>query len=587
MTGRLRALAGSFRGRLVLGYALIVLLLAGVWAWSLYEPLTQAAVDQQRSHLESIARISAVALSETSASPAAEVRRLVADTGLRETVVAADGRVLADSAQSPATMENHATRPEIAAALRGAVGSDTRLSSTQGIEQMYVAVPSELGGARVAVRVSEPLATIRAIASRARETGLLLLVAAMAVAVYAGWRMSASAVAPVLHLRDAAEAMASGDLRAPVPGGKGELGELSASLLALRDKMRGTIAELEAGQATLRAVLDGLQDAVFLFEGDRIELANRAASGLFRAPAAGWRGARLGEIALPESLAASLRGMLASEATSRAEVGPDPEMRYYRVTVVPLNPTERSPRTLAVIADVTEVRRLDAVRRDFVANASHELKTPASAIALLAEAAGHAAVDGDTTEAMDFVGEMAQEADRLRRLVVDLLDLSRLERPPGAGSVTDVRAAVANSVAAHGPAAAAAGLRLSVDQHAVSDADVYTSADATDLAIALDNLLANAIAYTGQGSVIVRLSASDDTVSVAVSDTGPGIAAEHLPRVFERFYRVDAARERKSGGTGLGLSLVRNAVERSGGSASISSTVGVGTTVTIELPRAR
>jgi two-component system phosphate regulon sensor histidine kinase PhoR len=587
VTGRLRALAGSFRGRLVLGYALIVLLLAGVWAWSLYEPLTQAALDQQRSHLESIAHISALALSETSASPEAEVRRLVAATGLRETVVASDGTVLADSAQDPWSMENHATRPEIAAALRGAVGTDTRVSSTQGIEQMYVAVPSELRGARVAVRVSEPLATIQAIADSARQTGLLLLVAALAAAVYVGWRLSASAAQPVLRLRDAAEAMASGDLHAPVPGGGGELGELSASLLALRDKMRSTIAELEGGQATLRAILDGLQDAVFLFEGDRIELANRAAGTLFRAPVTGWRGARLSEIALPASLAASLRGMLASETTSRAEVGPDPEMRCYRVTVVPLNPTDRSSRTLAVIADVTEVRRLDAVRRDFVANASHELKTPASAIGLLAEAAGHAAADGDTAEAMDFVGQMAQEADRLRRLVVDLLDLSRLERPSGAGSVTDVRAAVANSLSAHGPAAAAAGLQLSLDEDAVADADVYTTADATDLAIALDNLLANAIAYTGQGSVIVRLSASDDTVSVAVSDTGPGIAAEHLPRVFERFYRVDAARERTSGGTGLGLSLVRNAVERSGGSASISSTVGVGTTVTIELPRAR
>ncbi len=509
------------------------------------------------------------------------------DTGLRETVVASDGTVLADSAQDPSSMENHATRPEIAAALKGAVGTDTRLSTTQGIEQMYVAVPSELRGERVAVRVSEPLATIHAIAGRARETGLLLLVAALAAAIYAGWRLSASATQPVLRLRDAAEAMASGDLHAPVPGGTGELGDLSVSLLALRDKMRGTIAELEGGQATLRAVLDGLQDAVFLFEGDRIELASRAAGALFRAPAAGWRGARLSETALPASLAASLRGLLASETTCKAEVGPDPEGRYHRVTVVPLNPTGRASRTLAVIADVTDVRRLDAVRRDFVANASHELKTPASAIQLLAEAAGHAAEDGDMAEAIEFVEQIAHEADRLRRLVVDLLDLSRLERPPGGSGVTDVRTAVANSVAAHGPAATAAGLRLSLDQEAVADADVYTTADATDLAIALDNLLANAIAYTEQGSVTVRLSASDDTVSVIVSDTGAGIAAEHLPRIFERFYRVDAARERTSGGTGLGLSLVRNAVERSGGSVSISSRVGAGTTVTIELPRAR
>ncbi|HEY5432789.1 MAG TPA: ATP-binding protein [Coriobacteriia bacterium] len=586
MAGRLRTLAGSFRGRIVLGYALIVLLLAGVWAWSLYEPLTQTALTQQQSHLESIARVSAIALSETSASPAAEVRRLVADTGLRATVVAADGTVLADSAQDPATMANHATRPEIAAALRGSIGSDTRVSSTQGIAQMYVAVPSNLHGARVAVRVSEPLATIQAIADNGRRTGLLLLVGALAIAVYAGLRLSALAAEPVLRLRDAAESMADGDLHTPIPGGPGELGQLAASLTTLRDHMRGTITELEGGQATLRAVLDGLQDAVFVFEDDRVALANRAAGAMFRSPAAGWRGTALVEIALPASLAAAARGNLNCETTGTSEVGPDPEGRYYRVTAVRLNPTDGTPRTLMVVADVTEVRRLDAVRRDFVANASHELKTPTSAIQLLAEAAGHAAEDGDAAQAMEFVGQIEEEANRLRRLVIDLLDLSRLERPPGAGDVTDMRFAIANAVAAHRSAAAGADLKISVDATAVADDDVYSTADATDVAIALDNLLANAIAYTEHGSVTVRLSADRDTVTVAVSDTGVGIPAEHLPRVFERFYRVDAARTRVTGGTGLGLSLVRNAAERSGGSVEIASQVGAGTTVTVHLPRA-
>ena len=586
MADRLRTLAGSFRGRIVLGYALIVLLLAGVWAWSLYEPLTQAALTQQQSHLESIARVSAIALSETSSSPAAEVRRLVADTGLRATVVAADGTVLADSAQDPATMANHATRPEIAAALRGSVGSDTRVSSTQGIAQMYVAVPSTMDGARIAVRVSEPLATINAIADNGRRTGLLLLVGALGIAVYAGFRLSALAAGPVLRLRDAAESMAAGDLHTPIPGGPGELGQLAASLTTLRDHMRGTITELEGGQATLRAVLDGLQDAVFVFEGDHIALANRAAGTMFRVPTAGWRGTALDEIALPASLAAVARTSLSRETTGTSEVGPDPEGRYYRVTAVRLNPADGTPRTLMVVADVTEVRRLDAVRRDFVANASHELKTPTSAIQLLAEAADHAAEDGDTEQALEFVGQIGDEANRLRRLVVDLLDLSRLERPSGAGDVTDVRLAIANALAAHRSAAGAAGLQVTLDTEAVADHDVYTTADSTDVAVALDNLLANAIAYTERGSVAVQLSADIDTVTVEVSDTGAGIPAEHLPRVFERFYRVDAARTRVTGGTGLGLSLVRNAVERSGGSVEISSQVGVGTTVTVHLPRA-
>jgi two-component system phosphate regulon sensor histidine kinase PhoR len=502
------------------------------------------------------------------------------------TVVAADGTVLADSAQDPSTMQNHATRPEIAAALSGRVGSDTRVSATLGVAQMYVAVPATLDGRRVALRVSEPLAQVSAIADQGRAAGLLLLAGAFVIALAVGLRLAATAARPITYLRDAAEAMAAGNLSAPVPVTGGELADLSLALTTLRDRMRATIGELEGGQATLRAVLDGLQDAVFVFENDRVTIANRAASTLFRAPAGGWKGAAPEDGGLPASLAAAVRAHLGRDEAEAGEVGPDPEARYYRVTAVPLNPSEAGPRTLVVIAEVTEVRRLDAVRRDFVANASHELKTPAATIQLLAEASDTAAADGDTAQALEFAGQMRSEAERLRHLVVDLLALSRLETAPVPGSITDVRAAIGNALAGHRAAATASGLALTFDESGVKGQDVYAAADPTDLAVALDNLLANAIAYTDAGGVRVRLTADRGEVAVEVSDTGVGIAPEHLDRVFERFYRVDAARTRSSGGTGLGLSLVRNAAERSGGTVEIASEAGRGTTVTIRLPRA-
>jgi two-component system phosphate regulon sensor histidine kinase PhoR len=415
----------------------------------------------------------------------------------------------------------------------------------------------------------------------------MLLAGALLVALAVGLRLAATAARPVLRLRDAAEAMAAGDLSAPVPPTRGELADLAGALVSLRDRMRTTIAELEGGQARLRAVLDGLQDAVFVLEGARVTIANRAASVLFRSPAGGWRGASLAEAGLPESLAAAVAARLSGEGPSSGEVGPDPEARYYRVTAVPLHPQQAGARTLVVIADITEVRRLDAVRRDFVANASHELKTPASAIQLLAEAADTAASDGDTPQALEFVGQMKAEAERLRRLVVDLLALSRLEKVPEAGSITDMRTAIGNTLAGHRAAAAAAGLEVSFDERAVEGQDVYAAADPTDVAVALDNLLANSVAYTEHGSVTVRLSADPGSVTVEVADTGVGIPPEHIERVFERFYRVDAARTRERGGTGLGLSLVRNAVERSGGTVGLASELGTGTTVTVRLPRAR
>ncbi|MBW6467927.1 MAG: GHKL domain-containing protein, partial [Coriobacteriia bacterium] len=226
------------------------------------------------------------------------------------------------------------------------------------------------------------------------------------------------------------------------------------------------------------------------------------------------------------------------------------------------------------------------VRRDFVANASHELKTPTAAIHLLAESAANAAEDGDTDVALSFALQIEQESARLSRLVSDLLDLSRLESTPAPDSIVDVRQAIANTVLGHGPSAAEGGLELITDTRAVTGVDVFAKADPTDLAIALDNLLDNAINYTEAGSVTVRVEADPEHVLIIVADTGPGIPEGDLPRIFERFYRVDRARSRRSGGTGLGLALVRHVVERSGGTVEVSSEVGSGTTFVVTLQRA-
>ena len=187
---------------------------------------------------------------------------------------------------------------------------------------------------------------------------------------------------------------------------------------------------------------------------------------------------------------------------------------------------------------------------------------------------------------MAFLGQIENEADRLRRLVADLLDLSRLEYAPEPGTVTDLRRAVDLSFASHTSSARQKGLALAADFSRVEGQDVYVCADPTDVAVALDNLLDNAVAYTERGGVTIRVSADPSWVTLAVTDTGVGIPAEDLPRVFERFYRVDRSRARMTGGTGLGLSLVRHIAERSGGSVEIESKPGVGSTVTLVLPRA-
>lgn len=577
----------SYRLRLVLGYVLVVSVLAGAWAWSLYGPLTDAVIEQQQAHLQSVAQAGVVVIAESSSAPEQTVRRLVANTDLRMTIVAADGTVLADSAEDPTGMGYHGGRPEIISALSGTIGRDVRRSATQGIEQMYVAVPATYHGARVALRVSESLAKIHQLSADARQTGLLLLALSVVLALIVAARSATSTARPVERLADAACAMASGDLASSVPGERGALEPLSAALAQLRTQMRSRIGELETEQKNLRAVLDGLDDAVLLLDGRQVRLVNRATTTMFRTPIAEMRGREIDVTGLPASLSSAIVEALDSDTATVREIGPDPLRRYLRMTVVPLGASEAAPRHLVVISDVTDRLRLDSVRRDFVANASHELKTPTAGILLLAESAAHASADGDTNQALAFLGQIEAEAARLRQLVLDLLDLSRLEGTTTEGSVTDVRQAIDLALAAHRRAANTGGLALETDFSTVETVDVYARTDSTDVAVVLDNLLANAIAYTETGTVRVSLAADDDAVTLSVSDTGIGIPAEDLQRVFERFYRVDRARTRDSGGTGLGLALVRNAAERAGGTVEIASKPATGTTVTVTLPRAR
>lgn len=580
------ALISSYRLRIAVGYALALTLVAAAWLWTLYAPISDAVLDQQQTHLQGVAQAGAMALPAATGGAQAFAEGLVARTDLRVTIVGADGRVLADTEESPAQMENHSSRPEVAAALAGDVGVDRRMSRTLGTEHIYVAVPAVAEGARVALRVSESADRVTAVAAAWRRTGLWLLVVSLAVAVALSAWLAGRASASVSRLAGAARDMAAGDLASHVPDEPGELGILSAALTDLARQMRARVDDLEAEQRTLRTVLDGLEDAVFLLDGETVRFANRAASAMFRIPIAGWRGCPLAESGLPAALAAVITRATAASSVSAEECPPDPTGRCLRATVVPLEPQDGVPRTLVAVSDVTERARLDSVRRDFVANASHELKTPTAGIQLLAEAAAAAAADGDAETAVDFARRIEGEATRLKRLVLDLLDLSRLESAPAPGSVTDVREAVELAMLSHRPAAASRGLTLHLDAAAVEGADVFAAADATDLAVALDNLIDNALTYTDTGGVTVHLGAADDSVLIAVTDTGIGIPAADLPRVFERFFRVDRARSRESGGTGLGLALVKHVVERSGGSVEAESRPGAGSTFTVRLPRA-
>ena len=583
---RFSRIVDSYRARLTIGYVLVAVVFALAWGWSLYGPLQDTAMSQQQQNLAAVARTGALYASAATSTAGDIARHIASGNGLRVTIVAADGRVLADSENNPATMENHLNRPEVAAALAGHLGTDRRTSATEGIAQLYVAIPTAVGGKKVALRVSQSLAVVDALARTSRQLGLWLLIAALLIAAGIATWASGAAARPLGDLSSAAERMAGGNLAVEMPDVPTDLEPLAHSLETLRRQMRSRLDALEAEQRTLRTALDGLSDAVFLLDGDQIRYVNGAADRIFRTPAGGWRDSAIDAVGLPVSLTSVVCAHLGDSVPYSIELEPDPVRTTLRVAIVPLQ-TGEDARSLVVVSDITDRARLERVRRDFVANASHELKTPVAGIQLLAESAGTAATDGDIEQSLAFTRQIGAEAGRLKRLVSDLLDLSRLEAAPEPDAVTDVRVAIDRAVAGHGAAAARGGLSLDVDLDAIRGIDVFVAAEPTDVAIALDNLLDNAIAYTEHGSVTIGVKAADNAVDIEVADTGPGIGAKHLPRIFERFYRIDRARSRESGGTGLGLALVRHVIERSGGTVAVSSEVGRGTTFRIQLPRAR
>lgn len=578
--------ADSYRARLAIGYLIVVALFASAWAWSLFGPLNAAIVDQQSDNLRAVAQAGALVLGQTDTSAEETARQLTTRTNLRMTIVASDGSVLADSEEDPRGMENHGARPEVIEALNGDVGIDRRVSSTQGTEQLYVAVPASFDGERVALRVSDSLERISDVAASARRFGLMLLALALAIAAAIVTRLTAVASEPVARLSMAANTMAMGNLNAHVPQESGDLQVLSSALVDLREQMRRRLDDLESEQRILGSVLDGLPDGVLLLEDDIVQFANRATDALLKAPGTGWKDRMVDSLTIPASVAGIIKRGLQTKEPVTGDCGPDTSGRYIRVNVLPLNPAGPHVRHLVVMSDITERTRVDSVRRDFVANASHELKTPTSGIHLLAQAAADAAADGDVDQAMAFAKQIAHESARLGRLVQDLLDLSRLEVTPTAGSVTDVRKAIENALIGHGAAAESRSIELKRDLADVEGVDVLALVDPTDLAVALDNLLGNAVKYTEEGSVTIRVSLNEASVVISVSDTGIGIPGQDLPRIFERFYRVDRARSRDSGGTGLGLALVRHVIERANGSIEVVSQPGEGSTFAMSLPRA-
>jgi len=567
-------------GRLFVGSSLLLAATAIGLVLAAGQVLRREVDREVASGLEREARLVAALLPADSLTWPEAARRLGALIGHRVTLIDPSGRVRGDTEfdrASLAQLENHATRPEVVQAIAEGtgIGHDVRLSVSTNQRRLYVAIRGGPPGLAV-VRLSTTLGAIEdSVGTMQRGVALAGLVA-LAVAALLAWFLSRSLAQPLAQLGDAAHAIAAGEEpvlpSSPIP----EIARHTLALRAMHEQLGTRFSELRREREETQTLIEAMADGVVAADGaGEIVALNAAARRLlgYRLPD---RPPPLGQLFHDKRARDFVRAALEGQEVEQREL--DLDGRTLLVTSRPL------PKggALLVFRDVTDFRRLELVRRDFVANVSHELKTPLTSIAGYAETL--AAEAGGDTQSRRFAETILSNARRMQRLVDDLLDLSRIES--GSWHPTprpvDVVAMAHEAWAPFADRARGAGVLFSVDAAAPS-----VAADPDALRQILTNLLDNSLRHTHEhGAITVRTAPAPGGTTVEVTDTGTGIPSEHLPRIFERFYRADASRSREQGGTGLGLAIVKHLVEAHGGRAEAISNFGSGTTIRLFFPTA-
>ena len=555
---------------LVLGVSLLLAAVIGVLDRRLYARIGEEQVAQLQREARLLASQWQVRADADAIADAAGQA-----TGHRVTLIDTSGVVLGDSEfDTPRlqTLQNHLDRPEVRDAIVHGSGSSRRMSASAGDEELYVAVRMPLGVSRVSVKTR----AVDELFARSRVDILLVGVGAIFAVALFGWFFSRSITKPIIELRDVAQSLAAGDLsRRPALSAPGEVGDLARAVHRLAEQLGARLATLEAEESLLTELFDSLTEgAIAVDAGRQVMRINDV--GRVLASVDGEVPFAVDKLPNDENLRDALQRALSGQIVEPREV-----MLHDRAVSLVARPLTDGGAVLAMY-DLTPIRRLEQVRRDFVANVSHELRTPLTIVGGYAETLVD---DGDmpVVSRQAFLQTILSNTRRMQRIVDDLLDLSRIEsggwRPnPVWCRIPDV---VADVMLAVKPAAQAKDIVVRADIERIAES---VFADPTALRQVVGNLVENAVRHTAEGKVTVVSRRDGQTLTLAVTDTGTGIAAEHLPRIFERFYRVDPARSREQGGTGLGLAIVRHLVESHGGNVTAESTSGVGTTIATTWP---
>ncbi|MCM0081597.1 ATP-binding protein [Geomonas sp. Red32] len=579
----------SFRWKLMASYLLLVLVLGGgLYGYLSYEE-ENAIITSTREQLFDQLRVATLMASK-------EIHDLKQDAPVltdtlskavraRVTVIDPGGTVVADSEVSGGelpTLENHNGRPEVIQGRKNGVGSSVRYSATLHMDMMYVAAPF---GAGNMVRLALPLAELKQAQLKLQRSLGAAMAVAVIVSLLLSYLLSNVNTRNLRMLAARASRIGRGEFAGRIPiTSDDELGRLAQVINEMTDRIEQQLARISTEKNQLDAILKGMGEGVIVTDQHgTVTLVNPAFCSML-GTGTEVVGRQLVEISRHPDLHEACREVLTHQHEKHQEIALA-EGRVTMVHWVPLNYGEELRGTVAVFHDISALKRAEKIRRDFVANVSHELRTPVTVIKGYAETLLNGTVSEDAERRDRFLGIIYNHADRLTVLVRDLLALSELE----SGEVNlqpqtvQLEGAIRNALLLVEQRGEEKGVTL---EFAGVSGTGSVTVDRGRLDQVLINLLDNAIKYSSTGDK-VAVSAADEgkMVRVSVKDEGIGIPAKDLPRLFERFYRVDAARSRDCGGTGLGLSIVKHIVQAHGGSVSVESTPGAGSTFSFTLPK--
>lgn len=505
------------------------------------------------------------------------VRTLGEETQTRFTVIYPDGRVVADSEEDPDLMENHRTRPEIIRAIKGHVGSSIRLSTTVEEEMLYVAMPLEKDGQNLGViRMSLFLKDINSLLNRLKKEMAVIAAVLLGISLIATALLARSLSRPVRQLGAAASRVASGDYSARVfLKRRDELKDLADSFNYMTDQIKTAFDELSRQKEELNSIISSLQEGLIVLDKEgKIVLNNRSFQSIIDEPRS--TGRYYWEVIREPQFGEWIDRITAQRRNIIEEIQLGEKIFLCSAAFV-----ESREGVVVIFHDITRMKNLDKIKKDFVVNISHELRTPLTAIKGFAETLEEEEKDQDHLRYLDII---KRHTDRLIRIVNDLLLLSELEERGDILEIepVDVHRLIENIMRMFEQRLQKKGLSARVETEGTVP---LLSADPYRLEQLFINLIDNAIKYTEKGGVTVQLTGFQQGARVKIQDTGIGISKEHLTRIFERFYVTDKSHSKRLGGTGLGLSIVKRIVLLHNGDISADSQPGRGTTFTITLPQ--